>query len=85
MSNNKKDIDIISRFEKVLHKHFGPTGVYILNAQLKNLGRTKEMMQKDDIERLIEGLKEEFIKVIRFDVEMLEKELRDVMNNGKND
>jgi hypothetical protein len=38
-------------------------------------------MRNEDLERLIEGLKNELIKVIRYDVEMLEKELREVMEN----
>ena len=77
-----KDIDIISRFEKVLMKHFGPTGVYILNVQISNLGRTKDTLRPEDMERLIQDLKEEFIKVIRYDVDLLEKELRDAMKNN---
>ena len=83
MSKKGEDKDIIARFEKVMMKHFGPTGVYILNVQIKNLGRTKEMMRKEDIERLIEGLKEELIKVIRYDVDLLEDELREIMKESK--
>ena len=63
-------------------KHFGPTGVYILNVQINNLGRTKEMMRKEDIERLIEGLKDELLKVIRYDVERLEGELREILKES---
>jgi hypothetical protein len=65
--------------EKVLMKHFGPTGVYILNDQIKIMDRTKDTIRAEDIEPLIEGLKEEFIKIIRADVESLEKELRDAV------
>jgi hypothetical protein len=80
--NKQKDIDIISRLEKVLLKHFGPTGVYILNDQMKCLDRTKDTIRAEDIEPLIEGIKEEFIKIIRADVEFLEKELREALDNN---
>jgi hypothetical protein len=80
-TGNKNTIGIITEFEKILEKHFGPTGVYILNVQINNLGRTKEMVQKEDLEHLIQSLKDELIKVIRYDVEMLEKELREIISS----
>ena len=80
--NKQKDTDIISRLEKVLLKHFGPTGVYILNDQIKCLDRTKDTIRAEDIDPLIEALKEEFIKIIRADVDFLEKELRDALKNN---
>ncbi|UCH89468.1 MAG: hypothetical protein JSV49_02120 [Thermoplasmata archaeon] len=76
------NLSIIIEFESVLEKHFGPTGVYILNALISDLGRTKEMIREEDLENVIEGLKEELLKVIRYDVETLERELRDIMEKN---
>ena len=71
--------EIIDRFEKVLVGNLGDIGKFLLEQQLKAIGRTRETFTPGDVDLLIESIKKEFSRVIGYGVDKLEMDLRRVM------
>ena len=76
--------EIIERFESVLVGNLGDVGRFLLQQQLKSIGRTRENFRHEDVDPLITSIKEEFAKVIGYGVEKLELDLRRVMRGDTN-
>jgi len=76
--------EIIERFESVLVGNLGDVGRFLLEQQLQAIGKTRSTFTKNDVELLIESIKQEFSKVIGYGVEKLEMDLRRAMRGDMN-
>lgn len=84
MSPELSGPEILDRFESVLVGNLGDVGRFLLEQQLQAVGKTRETFNVEDIDELIESIKEEFSKVIGYGVEKLEMDLRRVMRGDVN-
>jgi hypothetical protein len=68
--------EIIDRFEQVLVDNLGDVGRYLLQQQLLEVGKTRETFTENDVNALIQAMKDDFTKVIGYGVDKLELDLR---------
>jgi hypothetical protein len=60
-------------------ENLGEVGIFLLEHQLLECGKTRETFTEADIEPLISGLKKEFSKIIGYGVEKLERDIREAL------
>ena len=84
VSSDLSGPEIIDRFERVLVGNLGDIGKFLLDQQLKAIGKTRETFTPNDVDLLIESIKKEFSRVIGYGVDKLEMDLRRVMRGDVN-
>jgi len=68
--------ELLMNFERVLVTNLGDVGKFLLEQQLKQCNMTRADFTENDVEEFIQGIKQEFAKVIGYGVEKLEDDLR---------
>jgi hypothetical protein len=68
--------NLIDEIEDVFITELGTGSAFILDKNLCDLGLTRESAQKEDVNRLVNNLVEEYNKVLGNHVYLIEKEIK---------